>query len=36
MGATPEWHTVEESKKMLEDEQKAIVEVATSLGINVR
>ncbi|PNV59868.1 hypothetical protein C0033_21555 [Clostridium sp. chh4-2] len=36
MGATPEWHTVEESKQMLEDEQKAIVEVATSLGINVR
>ena len=36
MGATPEWHSVEESRKMLEDEQKIIVDVATSLGINVR
>lgn len=36
MGATPEWHSVEESKQMLEDEQKAIVEVAGALGINVR
>ena len=36
MGATPEWHSVEESKQMLAQEQEIIVEVANSLGINAR
>lgn len=36
MGATPEWHSVEESRKMLEEEQKMVAEVATALGLNVR
>jgi tripartite-type tricarboxylate transporter receptor subunit TctC len=36
MGATPEWHDIDESQQMLEEETAIVKEVADALGINVR